>query len=130
MQRKIIIKTSLCTSDHFSVCDFFQLILRLLEIFSTDFFLSHLLHPLELLGQLFRLLDGHVPVVDQPLIEVGVEPDLPGRLCLHLSLSVRLVVSLSGSLHEGELVTLWTGSECISSLIHGIEAGVGWVYLK
>ena len=38
------------------------------------------------------------------MTEVGVEPDLPGRLCLHVPVPALLVVGLGGPLHEGELV--------------------------
>ena len=40
------------------------------------------------------------------MAEVGVEPDLPGRVCLHVSVPALLVVGLGRSLYEGELVGL------------------------
>ena len=40
------------------------------------------------------------------MAEVGVEPDLPGRVGLHVPVPALLVVGLGRSLHEGELVGL------------------------
>ena len=40
------------------------------------------------------------------MAEVGVEPDFPGRVGLHLSVPALFVVGLGCPLHEGELVGL------------------------
>ena len=40
------------------------------------------------------------------MAEVGVEPDFPGRVGLHLPVPALFVVGLGGSLHERELVGL------------------------
>ena len=54
----------------------------------------------------FVLLGLFLPIVYEAMAEVGVEPDLPWRLGLHVPVPALLVVGLGCSLHEGELVGL------------------------